>query len=305
MSEHPGTAGEAATAPPVCPRHPDRVSYVRCQRCGRPTCPQCQVPAAVGIQCVDCVREQRRTAPAARTAVGATVRDGRPTVTYGVLGLLVVLFVGQLALAEVSSRLIFVPALSRAEPWRFLTGALIHDPGFIGHILLNGLVLWRLGPEIEARLGTWRYVTVLALCAVGGNAAVLWLTPLSGWYGGTLGFSGAIFGLFGLLVALQFRGGGLPGRQWNTVLFVVVIGIVLPLALNTLQLGAQLGIGIPLISWEGHLGGLVVGAAAGAVLVAAPRRNRAAWQGAGLVGIAVLLVLLIIVRWAVGAEALV
>ena len=29
-------------APPVCPRHPDRVSYVRCQRCGRPVCPECQ-----------------------------------------------------------------------------------------------------------------------------------------------------------------------------------------------------------------------------------------------------------------------
>ena len=27
---------------PVCPRHPDRVSYVRCQRCERPVCPQCQ-----------------------------------------------------------------------------------------------------------------------------------------------------------------------------------------------------------------------------------------------------------------------
>ena len=25
---------------PVCPRHPDRVSYVRCQRCARPVCPE-------------------------------------------------------------------------------------------------------------------------------------------------------------------------------------------------------------------------------------------------------------------------
>ncbi|MEX0914073.1 MAG: B-box zinc finger protein, partial [Demequina sp.] len=29
---------------PTCPRHPDRVSYVRCQRCERPTCPECQRP---------------------------------------------------------------------------------------------------------------------------------------------------------------------------------------------------------------------------------------------------------------------
>src|SRR5919107_23484 len=35
-----------AEQPPVCPRHPDRISYVRCQRCGRPACPECQRPAA-------------------------------------------------------------------------------------------------------------------------------------------------------------------------------------------------------------------------------------------------------------------
>ncbi|MGO1901191.1 MAG: rhomboid family intramembrane serine protease, partial [Brachybacterium sp.] len=31
-------------AQPVCPRHPDRVSYVRCKRCERPACPDCQRP---------------------------------------------------------------------------------------------------------------------------------------------------------------------------------------------------------------------------------------------------------------------
>ncbi|MEO8850324.1 MAG: rhomboid family intramembrane serine protease, partial [Allobranchiibius sp.] len=46
---------------PVCPRHTDRVAYVTCQVCGRPTCPDCQRPAAVGIHCVDCVRENGKT----------------------------------------------------------------------------------------------------------------------------------------------------------------------------------------------------------------------------------------------------
>ena len=64
----------ADQAAPVCPRHPDRVSYVRCQRCGRPTCPECQRPAAVGVQCVDCVRE-RASAPCARPARRSAARS--------------------------------------------------------------------------------------------------------------------------------------------------------------------------------------------------------------------------------------
>ena len=58
MSTPPTSYGEELPATgPTCPRHPDRVSYVSCQRCGRPTCPECQVPAAVGVHCVDCARQ--------------------------------------------------------------------------------------------------------------------------------------------------------------------------------------------------------------------------------------------------------
>ena len=40
------TAYQARSTSPVCPRHPDRESHVRCQRCGRPACPG--LPAARG-----------------------------------------------------------------------------------------------------------------------------------------------------------------------------------------------------------------------------------------------------------------
>src|SRR5450756_1460746 len=77
-------------AEPVCPRHPDRVSYVRCQRCGRPTCPECQRPAAVGVQCIDCVREGQKSMRMPRTQFGARVsQDGRPVVTLTIIGICV------------------------------------------------------------------------------------------------------------------------------------------------------------------------------------------------------------------------
>ena len=65
-----------AAGDPVCPRHPDRVSYVRCQRCGRPICPECQRPAAVGVQCVDCVREAPKSV---RTGAHRVRRRPSPT----------------------------------------------------------------------------------------------------------------------------------------------------------------------------------------------------------------------------------
>ncbi len=99
---------------PVCPRHPDRVSYVRCQRCGRPVCPECQRPAAVGVHCVDCVREASRTAPQARTAFGAPLRRGAPVVTYTLIGLNVLAYLLEQALGRRwTTSLALVPGAGR------------------------------------------------------------------------------------------------------------------------------------------------------------------------------------------------
>jgi len=59
------------------------VAYVRCQRCHRPTCPSCQRPAAVGIQCVDCVAQGQREVRQGKTVFGGEVAHafGRPMVT--------------------------------------------------------------------------------------------------------------------------------------------------------------------------------------------------------------------------------
>ena len=59
---------------PVCPRHPDRVAYVRCQRCDRPVCPACQVLSSVGVHCVDCARQAQGRRRGPRTILG-----GRPS----------------------------------------------------------------------------------------------------------------------------------------------------------------------------------------------------------------------------------
>ena len=43
-----------------CYRHPDRQSFVLCQRCLRTICPECQTQAPVGVICPECLRDQQK-----------------------------------------------------------------------------------------------------------------------------------------------------------------------------------------------------------------------------------------------------
>lgn len=43
-----------------CVNHPDRETYLRCNRCNRPICSQCAVLTPTGYRCRDCVRGQQR-----------------------------------------------------------------------------------------------------------------------------------------------------------------------------------------------------------------------------------------------------
>lgn len=269
-------AGSRETVPvPVCPRHPDRESYVRCQRCGRPACPECQRDAAVGIQCVDCVREGARSVREARTTFGGRVGDGRPLVTYTVIGACVVTYLLQLASPAVTNALAFAPALAESEPWRFVTSAFLHSTGLFFHILLNMYALWLIGPYLESLFGRARFAAFYVIAAFGGSVGFLLLAEPVNQFGqltSTVGASGAVFGLFGALVVVQRK----LGREMGQIL--VLIGI-----------NGVLGFVIPNIAWQAHLGGLVTGVAVAAVLAYAPRERRTTVQVTGIVLLAVLL----------------
>ncbi|MDQ4491821.1 rhomboid family intramembrane serine protease [Sinomonas sp. ASV486] len=274
------TQGSPAAGPeavPVCPRHPDRVSYVTCQRCGRPACPECQRPAAVGFHCVDCVRElsAARQGHQGKTVYGATARPGgRPVVTLAIIAVCAVVYALQWLVPDDAVTDAFFyrnsAALTAEEPWRMLTSAFLHSQGFFLHIVLNMYTLWLFGQALEPVLGRIRFLAVYLLSAVGGSVGFLLLAP---GQADVIGASGAVFGLFGgLFVVMRQRGGDV--RQ-----LLILIGI-----------NAVLGFVIPGIAWQAHLGGLLTGAAATAVVAYAPRgRSRTAVQIGGFVVIAVLL----------------
>lgn len=278
-------AAEPSAQVPVCPRHPDRPSYVRCQRCGRPACPDCQRAAAVGFQCVDCVNETKRTTPAVKTVYGGAVATGRPLVTLGIIALCAVMYVLQwvvpgewiyqnLAFANVFATHEF----GAFEPWRMLTAAFLHSQGFILHIVLNMYMLWIFGQALEPLLGRIRFLAVYLISAIGGSVGYLVLTPayvpgvpLSG----VVGASGAIFGLFGAMLLVQRHRGGDTRQLWILIIINGVIGFV-----------------VPQIAWQAHLGGLVTGALCAAVITYAPRGARQGLlHAAGLAGVVLLLFL--------------
>ena len=87
------------------------------------------------------------------------------------------------------------------------------------------------------------------------------------WFTLTVGASGAVFGLFAALFVIQRR----FGRDTSAIVGLLAINLVI----------SVLGSGI---SWQGHLGGLLTGAAVSAVFAWAPRDRRDVYAVGGCAG---------------------
>lgn len=249
-------SSEGAAPPPVCPRHPDRVSYVRCQRCGQPVCAECQRSAPVGVQCVDCVARAEQAAhaarpqgsygaaPAAPRTAAARRRAGKPVITFVLLGIMVVVFLLQQISPLVDLLFGFWPEIALAAPWQFLTAGFLH--GSVLHLAFNGYALWICGQFLESALGRARFLTVFLVAVLGGHVAYLLAvgTPLGpGWGGGyVVGASGGVFGLFAAMFVVQRKLGG----QATQILVLLAINLVYGFVVSN-------------VAWQGHVGGLLVG----------------------------------------------
>ena len=262
-----------------CYRHPDRQSFIICQRCGRTVCSECQTQAAVGVHCPECVREARESAPRARRGTTTRIKrsmrssSGVPVVTYTLIGLNLVLF----ALDFLTGRslypwLAYQSDFTASQPWRMITSTFMHAS--VLHVLFNMYSLFIFGPIIEHLVGRARFLVLYLLAGFGGSVAVLLLAPGVP----VVGASGAIFGLLGAFFVIQRRLGG------NSTQLLILI------ALNV-----AFGFIVPNVAWQAHLGGLVVGAGVAAVYMATRNRRQKAIQIASVAAIAVALVVITIV----------
>ncbi|MGA5764585.1 rhomboid family intramembrane serine protease [Nonomuraea bangladeshensis] len=267
---------QPAEAVPTCYRHPDKETWVRCQRCERPICPDCMRDAAVGFQCPECVAEGNRGIRQARSTFGGNVVR-TPIVTYAILVINLLIFGAQYLTGDrVTGELAMWPAgVALGEQYhRLITAAFVH--GGVMHILFNSWALYVVGPYLERSFGHARYIAIYLISALGGSVLGLWLDPLSQ---PTVGASGAIFGLFGAVFVV--------GRRLNMDVRGIAVLIVINLAITFVVSG---------ISWTGHVGGLITGSLLAAAIAYAPSRNRTLWQAATIASVLIVLIALVLVR---------
>ncbi|MFL6022309.1 MAG: rhomboid family intramembrane serine protease [Marmoricola sp.] len=281
---------------PVCYRHPDRETWIRCQRCDKPICPNCMNSAAVGFQCPSCVKEGAKTIRTARLPYGG-VRVANPTlVTLVLIGINVAVWLAIQADGGAASHLVdklaltpdfgigvidqangtasVVKGVAHGSWWQVATSAFTHVE--VIHIALNMFALYFLGPPLEQVLGRVRFITLYLVSGLTGSAAVM---LFSNQYGSTLGASGAIFGLFGALAVVAYKVGG----DFRNVL--IWIGLNLAFTFT-----------VPNISWQGHIGGLVGGTLVALAMVYAPKARRGLVQFGSAALIAAVAIALIVVR---------
>ena len=183
----------------------------------------------------------------------------RPTFTYFFFGLNIFIFI-VMAFAGGSTNgptLMAFGVKSNAEIangqwWRFVTPIFLHI-GLL-HILFNSYALWVVGPQVEKLYGGARFVIFYVLTGVAGVAASYFYHPENQ----SAGASGAIFGLFGVLLVF-----GIRHRRDIPPFFKRAVGTgVLPVILINLVIGFS----IAAIDNSAHIGGLLAGAALAALI---------------------------------------
>jgi len=198
------------------------------------------------------------------------VRDFRPTrifpvVTYTIIGINVIIFIGELLLDGMGYldwfyyEFAVIPAqvMEGEQLYSLFTSMFMHSGVF--HILFNMLYLYIFGNNIEDSMGSRRFLIFYILCGLIATGAHIYTDPESQIP--TLGASGAIAGVLGAYMVLypRERVDALLGYFYIRVPAIVVLltWFILQLFSGILSLG-HMGEGG--IAFFAHIGGFIAGA---------------------------------------------
>ena len=179
-----------------------------------------------------------------------------PTATYAILAVTLAVSAAQLFVPQTSELVnqylpLNKPAVLAGEWWRLLTVTLVH--GGLIHLAFNMYALYIVGPLVEAIYGKPLFIGFYVLAALAGSVASYLVLPVT-----SVGASGAVFGLFGLLAVgtrVHKPALGMRARALSTQIgFLIVLNIII-------------GFTFPNIDNAAHLGGLAAGAWLGLIVV--------------------------------------
>lgn len=159
----------------------------------------------------------------------------------------------------------FAPRTTNGEWWRLLMSNYIHIG--IMHIAFNMWVLWDVGRLVERLVGNAGFVVMYVLSGVFGSVASTLWNPLAV----SAGASGAVFGVFGCLIAFLWLGHDAIPRP---VLQRLRGGALVFVAFNVLYSISQQG-----IDMAAHFGGLATGFVFGAAIQTPAGSSSIRWRG--------------------------
>jgi membrane associated rhomboid family serine protease len=223
--------------------------------------------APVGHHCPTCVDEARkefRQGPGRRIAIAnakATSVTAVILVAIGAVYLLEVFKGGAGSLLNGPNTLVLVKmgasvglfpvsnteivGIALGQTWRLFTAMFLHA-GLL-HLAFNAYALWIFGTVVEQEIGRVRFALVYFLTGLAASAASYAFAPEVFIPG--VGASGAVFGVFGALVAFNWkrRHTALGAARLRSAIFILLINTFIALSSG----GA--------IDWRAHLGGFVAG----------------------------------------------
>lgn len=148
--------------------------------------------------------------------------------------------------------------LEKGQYGRILWAMFLHSD--IGHLFNNMVILFFLGAMIEKEVGHVKYGVLYFLSGIGGNFLSLLMKAVTGDMSGSIGASGAVFGLDGVLLAMVlFSGRKMDDVTPGRVVFMVILSLYNGFKGENIDNAA-------------HVGGLAIGFGAAAVMCMIQRK---------------------------------
>ncbi len=146
----------------------------------------------------------------------------------------------------------FDPSHALNMPWQFITSLFAH--GSFMHLFINMYVLFFFGIKLERWIGGLNFLKVFFISGIVGNIVHLIYSNILGYPILSLGASGAVCGILGVLAVLE--------PNMTIMIFPIPIPIKLKTAVGLFAIFEIICIVfsiLPFIGHDAHLGGLFTG----------------------------------------------